>query len=115
MQAARECEQVFAGREDGLDPLPDRGEVRASLRFVAACGAVYARAEQADLVGEGAAGVAFVADDRLAASQRAWQQRQRDLALGAVGGDDGRRAWGAVGGAGQVQAHARNQREWLRE
>src|SRR4051812_8490871 len=39
-----------------------------------------------------AAGVALVADDRLAAGERARQQRQRDLALGPVSGDQGSRA-----------------------
>ena len=36
----------------------------------------------------------------------AGKQRQRDLAFGAVGADQRGGAWGAVGRAGQVQAHA---------
>ncbi len=35
---AFEGQEVFAGEEDRLDPLPDRGEVRPLLWLVAACG-----------------------------------------------------------------------------
>src|SRR5262245_63258871 len=103
---ALEAEQVFAGLEDGLDALPDRGKVRAVVALVAAGGTDDGCAEGAHGVCELPAGVALVADDRLAAAQAAGEQRQRDLALGPVGCDEGCCAWGAVGGTKQVQAHA---------
>ena len=48
------------------------------------------------------AGVALVAEDRLAACERARQQGQGDLPLGPVSGDERGRARRAVRGAGQV-------------
>src|SRR6266576_5717210 len=60
-------EQVFAGPEDRLDPLPDRREVRPLPGLVSASGADDRGVELGDLLSEVAAGVAFVAQDRLAA------------------------------------------------
>src|SRR5215208_90939 len=103
---AFQAEQVFAGVEDRFDPLPDWCEVRAAPGFVAAGGAHDGGAERGDGFGELAAGVALVANDRLAAAQAAREQRQRDLALGPVGGDQRGRSRRAVERAEQVQAHA---------
>src|SRR5215207_9815048 len=71
---AFEAEQVLAGAEDGFDALPDGREVRAARGFVAAGGPQDGAAEGGDGGGELAAGVALVADDRLAAAQRAREQ-----------------------------------------
>src|SRR5215210_8368017 len=49
---AFEAQEVFAGPEDRLDSLADRGEVRASLGFGLAGGAQQGAAELADGVGE---------------------------------------------------------------
>src|SRR5215203_2402433 len=68
---AFEAEQVFAGAEDGFDPLSDWCEVRAAAGFVAACWSSDGRAERLDSGGELAAGVALVTDDGLAAAQGA--------------------------------------------
>src|SRR5439155_15120463 len=57
-------------------------------------------------VGELAAGVALVADDRFTAGERARQQRQRDLALGTVGRDQRRGPRGAIGRASEMQPAA---------
>src|SRR5215212_5165760 len=101
---AFEAEQVFAGVEDRFDPLPDWCEVGAAAGFVAAGGAHDGGAERGDGFGELAAGVALVADDRLAAAQAARAQRQRDLALGPVGGDQRGRSRRAVERAEQADA-----------
>src|SRR5215218_10900607 len=101
-----EGEQVFAGPEDGFDSLPDRREVRPALRLAASRRADDRRAKAGDGVGEVAAGVAFVADDRFAAAERLRQQLERDLTLGPVSGDQGCGAWRAVAGAGEVQTAA---------
>src|SRR5215203_3537157 len=103
---AFEVEQVFAGVEDGFDALPDRGEVRALFGLVAAGGSGDGGAERGHGGGEFAAGVALVADDRFSAAHGSREQRQRDLALGAVGGGQSGGARSAVRGAEQVQAHA---------
>src|SRR5688500_8578625 len=60
-----EGEDVFAGAEDRFDALPDGRQVWPLLGFVAAGGAEDGGAEVGDGGGEVAAGVAFVADDRL--------------------------------------------------
>src|SRR5574339_317842 len=57
-----EVEQVFAGQEDGLDSLADRGEVDAGGGLVLAGRSGDGGAELVDGVGELAAGVALVAD-----------------------------------------------------
>ena len=60
-----------------------------------------------------AAGVALVADDRLAAVEGAGQQWQRHLAFGSVGGDE-RGARGVPSGAqSRCSLMPQNQREWL--
>ena len=110
-----ECEQVLAGVEDRLDPLPDRGEVWPALGLVASRRPEHGRAELGDCGCELATGVAFVADDRLAAVERPREQLERCFTLGAVGADQGCGSGGAVGGAGEVEPHSQNQREWLRE
>src|SRR5215218_6189886 len=63
---AFEAEQVFAGPEDQFDPLPDRRQVRRGVWFGLPRRPDDGRAEGGDAVGELAAGVALVADDRLA-------------------------------------------------
>src|SRR5215217_7829653 len=100
-----EAEEVFAGPEDRLDPLSQRRQMRASLRFGLAGRAQHGAAELADGVGELAAGVAFVGDHGLPAAQGGGQHAQRDLAFGAVGADEHRGARGAVGGKDGMQAH----------
>src|SRR3954469_22521364 len=102
---AFEAEQVFAGDKDGFDSLPDRGEVDAVVGLVLAGWSDDRGAEFGDGVSELAAGVAFVADDGFAAVEAAGQQRQRDLAFGAVGSDECGRLGGAVEGADQMQPH----------
>src|SRR5215207_794310 len=72
-----EGEQVFAGPEDGLDPLPDRRQVRPALRFAPSRRADDRRAKAGDGVGEVAAGVAFVADDRFAAAEAVAADRRQ--------------------------------------
>src|SRR5215212_1713200 len=79
--------------------------MRPRLSLVAAGGASDGGAEGGDGGGELLAGVALVADDRLAAAQAPGQQRQRDLAFGAVGWGECRCSRGAVGAAEKVQAH----------
>src|SRR6266571_4881235 len=69
-----ECEQVFAGEEDRLDPLSDRCEVDRVARFALAGWTDDRGAESGDCLGELVAGIAFVADDRFAASQRLGQE-----------------------------------------
>ena len=61
--------------------------LRPALGLVLAVAAGHVCPERGDGVGELAAGVALVADDRLAATERALRAVQADLALGPVGGD----------------------------
>src|SRR5215204_4770501 len=49
---AFEAEEVFAGPEDRLDPLPDRREVWAGLGFGLAGGAQQCAAQLGDRLGE---------------------------------------------------------------
>ena len=72
---AFEGEQVFAGLEDRLDPLPDRGEVRAVSGFVFAAGTDDRGVEVGGELFELAAGVAFVADHDQVAGR--WQRSSR--------------------------------------
>src|SRR5215204_1409161 len=102
---AFEAEEVFAGPEDRLDPLADRGELRPCRRLVASRWPQYERAEVGHAGGELAAGVALVAHDRLATRERSGQQRQRDLTLGPVGGNQCRRAWCPVRRTSEMQSH----------
>ena len=66
-----EGEQVFAGPEDRLDPLSNRREVWPGLWLGLSGRPQDGGAEFGDGIGELAAGVALVADDRLAACERA--------------------------------------------
>ena len=92
-------------QKDGLDALADRGEVQPALGFVAASRSHHVRPELGERERELAAGVALVADDRLAAPQSLRQDRERDFALGAIGGHQRRRPRRPVEGADEVQAH----------
>jgi hypothetical protein len=76
-----ECEEVFAGEEDRFDPLPDRRQRDPGVGLVLAGGSDDDGAELADSGLEVVAGVAFVADDRLAALQRTWQQGEGDVGV----------------------------------
>ena len=78
-------------------------------------GAHDGRAEAGDGLGELAAGIALVADDRLAAAQARGQQRERDLALGPVGGDSAAARGVPSGAQTRCRRMPQNQREWLRE
>ena len=60
---AFEGEEVFAGLEDRLDPLPDRRQVRLGSAFVFAARPDDRRGEFGAFALEVAAGVALVADD----------------------------------------------------
>src|SRR5512147_314115 len=64
---AFEREQVFAGPEDRFDALADRRQVRPVVGFVLAAWAHDRGVALADGGGELAAGVALVAEQRLAA------------------------------------------------
>src|SRR5580704_15069158 len=66
---AFEGEEVLAGPEDRFDSLPDWGEMGPASGFVFAAGADDGGVEVADGLGEGAAGVVFVADDCFAAGK----------------------------------------------
>src|SRR5215210_8648818 len=66
-----EREQLFAGREDRLDALPDRREVRPVAGLVLAARADDRRVELRDRVGELAAGVALVGEHGFAAGASA--------------------------------------------
>ena len=103
---AFEGEDVFEGVEDRLDPLADGGEVEAVVGLVLAGGSEHGSSQLADRPLELLAGVALVADDRLAASEGAGEQLAGDFSFGPVCGLEGERPWCAVGGEGAVQAHA---------
>jgi hypothetical protein len=64
--------------------------------------------------GELGAGVALVADDRLAAPQGAGEQPARDAAFSVVGRGEDDRADRAVRRAEQCRRVPQNQSEWLR-
>jgi len=96
---ALEGEEVFAGPEDRFDPLADLAESGAVLGFVFAVGTDDPRAELVDLGGELAAGVALLAEQRLAtATVAALEQYQRDVALVNLG-EVSSRARGVPSGA----------------
>lgn len=102
---ALEAEEVLAGEEDRLDPLPDGRQVWPPLGLEAPGRAQDSRAGRGNRLGELTPGRAPVADDRLPASQRAREQAERDLALGPIGAGERDRPRRPVGGAGEVQAH----------
>src|SRR5438552_6740989 len=94
---AFEAEQVFAGLEDRLDSLPDRGEVGAAAGFVFAAWPDDCGCELGGGVFELAAGVALVADDgEGAAALTAGEQGETDLTLGRFRRGERQRPWGAV-------------------
>src|SRR3984893_8527572 len=104
---AFEGEYVFAGPEDLLDPLADRGEVWPLARLVFAPGTDDRGVESGDFLGEVAAGVAFVAEDRLAAAALAeFEQFEADLAFVAFGRGELERTRGAVARKEGVQPEA---------
>src|SRR5665213_3706950 len=83
---AFECEDVFAGLEDRLDPLPDRREVGAAGTFVFAAGPDDRGVEVGGLLFELAAGVAFVADhEQVPVPSAALQEGEADVAFGGLG------------------------------
>jgi hypothetical protein len=93
-----EGEEVFAGPEDRFDPLSDRCEVWSLPGLVFAARTHECGVALGDLGGEVAAGVALIAEQRLAAvALAAVQQDQADLALIKLGGAQLQGAWGAVG------------------
>src|SRR5882672_5388081 len=102
-----EPEHVFECPEDAFDALSDRRESQllAGFRFVFASWADDRDPELVGAVGQLAAGVALVGDDRVAAAGEARQKMLfGDLAFLAVGADEHRRAWRAVGAAREVQS-----------
>src|SRR4051794_19418114 len=104
---AFEGEEVFAGPEDRLDPLADRREMRAAAAFVFASWAHDRGVALGDGGGKGAAGVALVAQQRLAAAAlAALKQDERDVALVDLGRGEFQRARGAVGREDRVQPKA---------
>ncbi len=79
-------------------------EPRAVCGFVFAGGADDRGAELVDFGGELAAGVALVAEQRLAAAAlAALKQHERDVTLVDLWGGQLQGAWGAVGGDDRVQ------------
>jgi hypothetical protein len=79
---AFEGEQVFAGPEDALDALTDRGEVRPVAGFVFAARTDERRVALADLDGELASCVTLVAQEGLATvASDAVQQHQANVAF----------------------------------
>src|SRR5437763_85816 len=104
---AFEGEQVFAGVEDRLDPLPYRRQVRAGAGFVFAARPDDCRFELGGGVLELEAGVAFVAEhgDRSVAFESG-EQLQADLALARFRRGEFKRSWRAVEREQRVQSEA---------
>ncbi len=104
---AFEGEEVFAGPEDRLDALPDGCEVGSLPGFVFAAGTDDGGVEVADGLGELAAGVAFVSEERFASvALAACEEGESDFAFVAFGRGERERSWGAVGGEDRVQPEA---------
>src|SRR6478672_471598 len=104
---AFEGEQVFAGLEDRLDPLPDRREVGLAAAFVFAVWADDRRVEVGRGALELAAGVALVADhEEVAVASAALEHGQADLAFGGFRRGEDQCTRGAVEGEQAVQAEA---------
>src|ERR1019366_3868501 len=104
---AFEFELVFESPEDRFDALADRCEMRAAAGLVGSSGREHDRVVA--LVDGGRelfAGVAFVGDDRLPATQADRQQSHRDVAFFLVCGSEDRRAGGAVRRGQEGRAHA---------
>ena len=104
---AFEGEQVFAGPEDALDALADRREVRAVAGLVFAARPDERGVAFADFGGEVAAGVALVAEQRLAAvAADAVKELEADFAFVDLRRGELQRSRGAVGGEDRVQPEA---------
>src|ERR671925_2419638 len=104
---AFEREQVLTGPEDRLDALADRRQMWRVAGFVLAPRAHDRGAAFADGGGKLAAGVALVAQQRLAAAaSAAVKQDEGDVALVDLRGGQLERARGAVGGEDRVQPEA---------
>src|SRR5487761_1907592 len=104
---AFEGEQAFAGLEDRLDPLADRGEMRPTRGFVFAAGPNDRGVKAGGGVLEVAAGVAFVADhEQVPVALTAFQQGEADVALGGFRGREQECPRSAVQGEQAVQAEA---------
>src|SRR5437762_7107478 len=89
---AFEGEQVFAGLEDRLDPLPDRRQVPSAAGCVFAPRPDDRRVEFGGGAFELAAGVAFVAEhEQVAAALAAFERGQAGVAFGRCRG--GRQQW----------------------
>jgi len=102
---AFEGEDVFAGPEDAFDALTNRCEMRTLAGFVAATRPDDRGVQVADGLREGAAGVALVAEQGLAAvAPAAREQLQRDASLVGLGRRERDRAWCAVGREDGVQS-----------
>src|SRR5579871_3436890 len=104
---AFEGEEVFEGPEDRLDSLADRRETRSSARFVFAARTHDRGVQFVDLAGEVAAGVALVAQQRLAAgASGASKQLKADVALVTLGRGERKRSRRAVRCEDRMQAKA---------
>src|SRR5215217_945286 len=104
---AFEGEEVFAGPEDALDALADRGQVRPEAGFVVAAGTHDQRFAGEHLGLEVAAGVALVTDhDQRAGARDTVDELQADVAFVALGRGECDRAWGAVKGEQAMQPEA---------
>src|SRR3954467_11644362 len=102
-----EGEQVFAGLEDRLDPLPDGCEVRSAAGLVFAAWPHDRCVEVGGGLLELAAGVAFIADDeQVPGAVAALQQGEADIAFGGLGRGQHQGAWGAIEREEAVQAEA---------
>src|SRR5579871_4538470 len=101
---AFEGEQVFAGPEDALDALADRREVRPVAGLVFAARTDERCVTARDTLGEVAAGVALVAQERFAAvASDAVKEPQADFAFVDLWRCQRQRPGGAVGGEDRVQ------------
>jgi hypothetical protein len=104
-------EDVLTGPKDRLDPLPDRGQVHMVSGLPDASGTHDRGIQLTDGVGDGAAGIALVAQEGLASgSPAAPKQLQAHLALVAVGRGQAQGPGGAVGGEDCVQPKAPKKR-----
>ena len=102
---ALQTEDVLEGLVDGLDPLASGCQAKSALGLVGAGRAQHQPAHLGHRPLEVAAGVALVADDRLAAAQHPRKQLQRDLALRPVGRPQNGPAGRPVEPEAAVQAH----------
>src|ERR1019366_2547226 len=104
---AFEREKVFEGPEDRLDALADRREMDASFGFVFAARPHDRGVQLADLAREVAAGVALVAQQRLAArAVGAGEQFEADFALVTLGRGERKPSRGAVRREDRMQPEA---------